>query len=429
MRRAAAVLLLAACGADRAPPPAAHDAAPVAIAADAAPVALAPAPALPCADRDEEDEAAAHDTMTLVPARFDELPAWADDRHAEAIPAFLASCAILDRRDGDEPIGVDGTSGKVRDWRRACRAARALPPGDDAAARAFFEREFRAYAVHGRDGPDGKMTGYYVETLRASRRRHGRYRVPVLGRPADLVSIDLTRFIKDARGRRIWGRHDARTGTIVPYWTRQELRRGAVDTDALAILWADDPVDVTFMEIEGSGRAILDDGGEVWLEFDGKNGRRYRGIGKLLRELGELGPGEGTMPGIRAWFAAHPERVDEILDQNPSKVFFSISKEPGAKGTQGVTLTPRRSLAVDRAFIAFSTPVWVDTRAPVPFTTRVEPWRQLVIAQDTGGGILGAVRGDIYWGADEAAADIGGRMGGPGRYWILLPTGVDAAGR
>jgi membrane-bound lytic murein transglycosylase A len=163
----------------------------------------------------------------------------------------------------------------------------------------------------------------------------------------------------------------------------------------------------------------------VWLEFAGKNGRAYRGVGGVLRNGGFLRPGEGTMQGIRQWFHDHPGRFDEIADQDASYVFFSVSKQPGAVGSQKAILTARRSMAVDRAFIAMSTPIWVEAHAPVPGQKGVtELWHHLLIAQDTGAGILGAVRGDIYWGDDAEAAELGGRMGGPGKYWLLLPRGV-----
>jgi membrane-bound lytic murein transglycosylase A len=190
-------------------------------------------------------------------------------------------------------------------------------------------------------------------------------------------------------------------------------------------MYADDPVDVLFAQIEGSGKAILEDGSVVWLEFAGKNGRAYRGVGGVLRGGGFLQRGQGTMQGIRQWFRDNPTRFDEIADQDASYVFFMPSKQPGAVGSQLTTLTPRRSMAVDRAFIAMSTPIWVETNAPVPGKKGVTAvWRHLLIAQDTGAGIMGAVRGDIYWGDDAEAAERGGRMGGPGRYWLLLPRGV-----
>ncbi len=368
--------------------------------------------------------ATASDSIALKKVAFSALPAWASDQHAEAIPAFLASCARLADIPDNDPVGHDGHSGKARQWRRACTAAAKVPAGDDAAARAFFEAEFHPYQAAGRAGTEGKMTSYYVQSLRASRRRHGAYQTPILARPADLVSVDLSSFVPDGRGRKVWGKLDPRSGALRPYPTRAEIRKGALATQNLELLWADDPVDALFTEIEGSGRATLDDGSEVWLEFAGKNGRPYSGVGKLLRDLGELPVGQGSMQGIRAWFVAHRDRFDEIADKNSSKVFFAISSRPGAVGSQGVILSPLRSMAIDRAFVAHSTPIWVDTRAPVAGARREAPWQRLLIAQDTGGGILGAVRGDIYWGADAAAADLSGRMGGPGRYWLLLPRAV-----
>jgi len=340
----------------------------------------------------------------------DGIEGWVEERYLSAQPPIRARAAELE--------------GEIKRLRAA--AAR-VPAGDDAAARAFFEAEFAPYAAHGKAGATGKFTGYYVETLHGSRRRHGRFQTPIHGRPADLVSVDLTRFFDDARGRRVWGRLDR--GALVPYLTRAEIRAGALARQDLELLWVDDPVDALFAQIEGSAKVILEDGSTVWLEFAGKNGRAYRGVGKLLRGLGELKKGEGTMQGIRAWFARNPHRTDEIIDRNSSYVFFAESERPGALGSQMVTLTARRSLAVDRAFVAFSTPIWVDTEAPRPGVPGARPWRQLLIAQDTGGGILGAVRGDIYWGDDADAADVGGRMGGPGRWWLLLPRSLKVRAR
>jgi membrane-bound lytic murein transglycosylase A len=409
----------------------ARDDAPDAAAPDetrAAPDDAAPCPRCPAAAVDPEGLATSpsvRDRLTLARVAFAELPGWSDDRHAEALPAVLASCARLDELADDAPLGVDGNGGRARHWRALCRGARRVPAGDDAAAKALFERELRPYAASGRDGRDGKMTGYYVQALRGSRRRHGRYQVPIYGRPSDLVVVDLAAFLPDARGRRIWGRYDAAKGAVVRFPTRAEIRRGALRGQGLEILWVDDRVDALFAQIQGSGKVALDDGTEQWIEFAGKNGRAYRGVGKILRERGEP-PGTGTMQGIRAYFAAHPEQFDEIADQNESFVFFGLSRKPGAIGSQGVVLTPRRSMAVDRAFIAASTPIWVETRAP-DLTGKVRPWRQLLVAQDTGEGIRGAVRGDIYWGHDAEATEIAGHMGGKGRYWLLLPRRLPVA--
>ncbi len=397
---------------------------------DAAPDASADAGALtglcPCSPDEAaavEGTSAPHDTLTLTRVAFADLPGWRDDALAQAVPSFLRSCERLKLLDDDAPVGADGHGGKARHWRKACAAAARVTAGNDAAARAMFEAEFVPYIAAGNAGPTGKLTGYYVAELHASKTRHGKYQTPVLGRPDDLVMVDLSGFIKDAHGRRVWGRLNK--GQLVPYYTRREIRQGALAKRGLELMYADDPVDVLFAQIEGSGKATLDDGSVVWLEFAGKNGRAYRGVGGVLRGGGFLARGQGTMQGIRQWFRDHPTRFNEIADQDASYVFFMPSTQPGAVGSQHTILTAQRSMAVDRAFIAMSTPIWVEATAPVPGKPGVTAtWRHLLIAQDTGAGIMGAVRGDIYWGDDAEAAERGGRMGGPGRYWLLLPRGV-----
>lgn len=385
--------------------------------------ACATAEAHECGDETVE-KPPAHDQLKLTKEKWSELPGWADDQHHEAVPAFITSCVKLAELKDDELVSVDGHGGKAKQWRRACNKASKLQQGDKEAAREFFESEFTPWKAAGRAGPVGKLTGYFVQEIRASRKKGGKYTVPILGRPADLVMVDLSQFIQDAHGRRIWGRHDDK-GNIVPYFTRSDLRKGSLAQQKPEIMYADDPVDVLFAQIEGSAKAVMDDGTTVWLEFAGKNGHKYRGVGGVLKEKGVLtGAYNGTMAGIRKWFADNPTRFDDVADQNPSFVFFKESKLPGAVGSQGVILTPRRSMAVDRAFIAHGTPIWVDTRAPLVSAPGTSAWQHLLVAQDTGSGILGAVRGDIYWGDDVAAAALGGRMGGEGRYWLLLPNGV-----
>jgi membrane-bound lytic murein transglycosylase A len=399
---------------DAGPPPAGGTDASVALAA------AADGGAPPCPAAANDPDPTVSDALTLVPATFADLPGWADDHLADALPPLIASCDQLAQLSDDTLIGVDGYSGKARAWRHACAAASHVPSADEAAARAFFEREFIPYQASGTKGPVGKMTSYDVQSLRASRTRHDQYQFPIYRRPPDLVSVDLSSFVRDGKGRHLWGLINGR-GELAPYATRAEIRKGALDGKHLELLWVDDDVDVLFAQIEGSGKVTLDDGHEIWIEYDGKNGRAYRGVGQVLRDSGELKGGQGTMQGIRAWFAAHPDRRDEIIDQDASYVFFKLSPHAGAVGSQHVILTAQRSAAVDLAFVAHSTPIWVDTRAPIRGGTGTAPWQHLVIAQDTGGGILGPVRADLYWGDDEAAADVSGRMGGSGREWFLLP--------
>ncbi len=374
--------------------------------------------------KEAEGAAPPQDQLTLAKVKFADVPGWADDHLSEAVPSFLASCVKLAELKDDDPVGADGHGGTAKQWRHACAEAMKLKGGDDVAARKFFEAEFVPYAASGKAGAMGKMTGYYVAEIRASRKKQGAFQIPVMARPADLVMVDLAQFIRDGHGRRVWGRFDT-NGELVPFYTRGEIRTGALANKSLELMYADDATDVLFAQIEGSAKAKLDDGKEVWLEFAGKNGRAYRGVGGVLKDKGELAPGQGTMQGIRKWFHDHATRFDEIVDQDASYVFFKESKVPGAVGSQKTILTPKRSAAVDRAFFAMSTPIFIDTKAPVVGKPGVvAPWQHLLIAQDTGAGIIGAVRADIYWGDDRDAEELGGRMGGTGRYWALLPKGV-----
>jgi membrane-bound lytic murein transglycosylase A len=375
-------------------------------------------------DRNDDRKGAPHDELTLTKKAFKDLPGWTDDKHAEAVPSFLRSCEKLNALKDNEPVGHDGHGGLAKHWRSACKAAAKVKPGDDAAAKAFFEAEFVPWQAAGKGGVDGKMTGYFVQEMKGSRKKQGKYQTPVYARPKDLVMVDLSKFTKDSHGRRIWGRLTDK-GQLEQYFTRKEIREGALDGKKLELLYVDEPIDLMFAHIEGSAKAKMDDGTTLWLDFGGKNGRSGGGLGGVIKSMGGLKtPGSGTMPGIRKWLADNRAKLNEVFDQVSSFVFFEEAKQQGAMGSQMVVLTPRRSVAIDRAFIAHSTPIWVDTRAPVAGSNQVNPWRQLVIAQDTGGNILGAVRGDIYWGDDAAAGDIGGRMGGKGRFHLLLPKGV-----
>jgi membrane-bound lytic murein transglycosylase A len=438
MRTLVVFAICGACG-DQSPPVASADpqrvmpivadasvaASDAGVADDAGVATQPPLVTAPCAlDDPTTTQGPPHDTLTLTKTAWTAVPGWTDDKLAEAVPSFLRSCDVIAKMPDAAPMGANGHGGKAVHWRKACAAARKVPAGDDQAARAMFEAEFVAWSAAGKKGVDGKMTGYFVQELRAARKKGGKYQTPVYARPKDLVEIELKQFIKDHHARRIWGRFDDR-GKLQPFWTRKEIRLGALNGKQLELMYVDEPIDLLFAHIEGSAKAKLDDGTTVWLDFNGKNGRSYAGVGGILKGLGALStPGSGTMQGIRKWFEQNRARWNEVVDQVYSFVFFNESKHAGALGSQMVVLSAQRSLAVDRAFIALSTPIFVETRAPIPRTTQYGPWRKLLIAQDTGGGIQGAVRGDIYWGDDADAADIGGRMGGPGKFWILLPKGV-----
>jgi membrane-bound lytic murein transglycosylase A len=360
------------------------------------------------------------DKLQLSRALFSDLPGWRKDKHADALVAFLASCVKLNALDKDAPVGTGPYGGRAGQWRKACAAAAAVPEGHHKKARRFFEKEFKVYATRGSRGSKGKITGYYVQPLRASRKRGGRYQFPLYRRPDDLVAVSLSDFVEDGRSRRIWGRMNDKGTKLVPYPARLEFRQAHAGSDDHVLLWVDDPADAVQVEIEGSGRALLDDGSVVMVAFAGKNGRKSGKLGTIARAMRALSKEEGPGP----WSKAALARYQKIADEKTSMVFFEIESRNGAIGSQNVVLTPRRSLAVDRAVVSLSTPVWVETRAPKAGKGPIVPFRQLLIAQDTGGAIVGTMRGDIYWGDDQDAVAIGKRVNNSGRMWLLLPRSL-----
>lgn len=357
--------------------------------------------------------------LRLAQVAFSDLPGWRDDRHGAALPALRRSCSRIAKLADKRPTARVAIGGTASEWRALCKRASTIDATDHDTARAFFESEFVPYSAANNDDPIGKFSGYYEATLRGSMRRYGNYQIPVYGRPKDLISARLDDFRSDGKGKRIWGRLVGKR--MRPYYTRKEINDGALKGKRLEIMWVDDRVDRFFTQVQGSGRVDLDTGERVRINFDGKNGRKYTAIGRVLIADGVLTQKTVSMQSIRAWLTDNPDKVDDLLNKNDGFVFFRITKRDGPQGSEGVTLTDERSMAIDRAYIPQSIPIWVDTNAPVPGKDEERPWRQLVIAQDTGGAIRGPVRGDIYFGGGERGADLAGRMKGKGRYYLLLP--------
>jgi membrane-bound lytic murein transglycosylase A len=353
--------------------------------------------------------------LALAPVDYAALPGWGDDKQGEAIAALARSCARLVELPSSEPIGHNGVGGTAADWLGPCGALRALDTGDNAAVRAYFETWFAPFRATSTDGQqDGLFTGYYEAELKGSLTRQGPYQVPLLARPDDLMTIDLGPFETDLAGRRIWGRLDG--NRFVPYWTRDEIDKGALGTHAHPLLWLADPVDAHILSIQGSGRIELPDGGQMRVGFDGTNGRTFVGLTRILLDAGKLAPDQATMPETRGWLEAHPADAPALMAKNPRYVFFRMIAGDGPIGAAGVALTPLRSLAVDARFVPFGVPVWLATATPDG-----APLRRLMVAQDAGVAIKGPVRGDIFWGTGAAAFAQAGRMKSRGTLFLLIP--------
>jgi len=360
----------------------------------------------------------------LRPVAFADLPGWRADQPEGALAAFRRSCAAILRRDDDRAMGGPH-AGTVADWRNACTAADDVADGD---ARAFFERWFAPFqVVEGGDG-EGLFTGYYEPLLEGALEPDERFRYPLYRRPDDLVAVDLGHFDPELEGESLRGRVEG--GRLVPYAERAEIAAGALDGRGLELLWVDDPIDKFFLEIQGSGQVRLRDGRTIRVGYADKNGRPYRAIGRDLVAMGALTAETVSMQSIRAWLEANPDRAREIMNRNPSYVFFhrleGLDEASGPLGSQGVPLEPGRSLAVDRRFWPMGAPFYLDATAPYPEGER--PFRRLVIAQDTGGAIRGPIRGDVFFGAGPLAEYVAGHMKSRGRLYILLPKGLAPVG-
>lgn len=340
----------------------------------------------------------------LKPARWEQLPGWLNDDPSQAWPALVQSCAGLRANAA---------------WSVVCQAVNAMPASpDDKTARAFFQAAFQPWQVLQPDGSvEGLVTGYYEPLLRGSRHFNYRYRYPLYGAPDDLLVVDLTTLYPELKNLRLRGRLQG--NKVVPYWSREEIENGAAPVRGKELAWVDDPVELFFLQVQGSGRIQLDNGQVMRVGYGDQNGHPYRSIGKWLVENGELTLDKASMQGIKDWARRNPERLPALLNANPSYVFFRELDNHGAGpfGSLGVPITPERSIAVDPRAIPMGAPVWLATSRP----NSAEAMNRLVLAQDTGGAIRGNVRADFFWGYGDEAGKLAGAMKQKGRMWVLLP--------
>ncbi|MBX3647969.1 MAG: MltA domain-containing protein [Rhodocyclaceae bacterium] len=390
-----ALLLLAGCAAQPTAKPE---------MAQAACPAPQPCPVCPVCPTAEPPMPPKPPAKPLQEARWEDVAGWREDNLAEAHGALLASCGALEK----QPL-----------WAGVCGEARALP-ADSAALRSFFESRFRPWRVTNPDESlEGLVTGYYEPLLKGSRARTKRYSHAIYGVPDDLLVVDLAALYPDLKNYRLRGRIDGRK--VVPYWSRAELAQQEEQLAGKALFWVADPIELFFLQVQGSGRVDLTDGSRVRVGYADQNGHPYTSIGRWLVEKGELKLEQASMQGIQAWARANPKRVSEMLNTNPSFVFFRELPDNGGGplGALGVPLTPGRSIAVDPRAVPLGAPVFLATTFP----NSDKPLRRLMLAQDTGGAIKGAVRADFFWGFGAEAGAQAGRMRQRGEMWALLPNG------
>lgn len=322
---------------------------------------------------------------------YADLSGWAEDDHGAALASFLRSCDRLDRYPADRRHGPAAVAVAAGEWQAICAEARYLDRTDDDEVQRFFERRFLPVAILVDGDGEGLFTGYFEPELRGSRQPGGRYRTPLYRMPA----------------QRSLSRHD-----------RTRIEAGALAGKDLELVWVDDPIDAFFLQIQGSGRVATPDGEIIRVGYAGKNGQPYFPIGRALIDRGEIAREDISMQSIRDWLRRNPDQAARVMALNRSYVFFRIVEGEGPIGAFGVPLTPERSLAVDPKYAPLGGPVWLDVADPLDPRLRL---RRLVVAQDTGGAIKGPIRGDVFWGHGERAAQRAGVMKSPGRYYLLVP--------
>jgi len=289
--------------------------------------------------------------------------------------------------------------------------------------RKFIQSNYRVYRSIG-SGWTKKVlyTGYYEPSYEGTMEKSTTYAVPVLGRPDDLIKIDLSSFSKQYTGKSITGR--ITDHTVVPYYDRREIEEGGVlDGNAPVLAWLKDPVDLFFLQIQGSGRIYLDNGQFLNVHYETSNGRPYRSIGKLLIDEGKIPKSEMSMQRIRSYLEDHPDETANILFYNPSYVFFKL-EEDGPLGFLEVKLTPGRSLALDRRLFPLPALAFIETQKPlVDGSGQITEWEmfsRFVLSQDTGGAIRGPARADVFWGNGTYAEIAAGHMQHRGKLFLLV---------
>lgn len=354
----------------------------------------------------------------LEPAGFGKLDRWPADDHAAAFVTFRKSCDALLRRKGKiAPF--------AEDLRGTCELAKKIAlPADKDTARKFFEDNFRPVRISKLGERDGFLTGYYEPIVDGSRTKQGEYIYPIYRTPDDLRTRvkQSIRAMRHRIGRKLAG-----------YFDRGAIEAGALEGRDLEICWLKDPIEAFFIHIQGSARIRLEDGKMLRVNFDAHNGYPYVSVGKILIDRGIIPREMMSMDAIRTFFAEDHEQAVEIMNQNRSYVFFrEISSLPGdmePPGAQGVNLTAMRSIAVDKNLHIYGTPFWIEASLPLERDDSDTKFRRLMIAQDTGGAIVGPARADLYFGAGREAGTVAGRIKNPGLFYILVPKSADPSKR
>ncbi|TWC16672.1 MULTISPECIES: murein transglycosylase A [unclassified Pseudomonas] len=355
-----------------------------------------------CNRGDKVEEPQTHALATYASAPWEALPAVSDDDLLAGFGSWRSACTRLK---------TDAT------WGATCAAA-ANVPQTAPAVRNFLKQNLDVYGLRsGDNSPNGLITGYYEPVYPGSLTQTASANIPVYGVPDDMIIVALDSLYPELKGKRLRGRLEGRV--LKPYDDAATIETNGVKAPVIA--WLTDPMNLQFLQIQGSGRIRLDDGRQLRIGYADQNGHPYRPIGRWLVEQGELKKEDVTMGTISAWAKAHPTRIPELLGSNPSYVFFNRNPDSneGPRGSLNVPLTAGYSVAVDRKVIPLGSLLWLSTTRPDGSALN-----RPVAAQDTGGAITGEVRADLFWGTGEAAGQLAGDMKQQGQIWMLWPKGT-----
>lgn len=357
--------------------------------------------------------------IRLKPATFAQLPGWNSANLLESFNTFKVSCRAFLRQDPERLVGSQFLSMKAKNWQPLCKKAMSMKKITESTVKKFFETGFNPVLFYQGKPVEGLFTGYYSPLLKGSPVQTSEFSVPIYGLPKDMLTVNLGLFFSDLAHRKVVGRIQGKQ--LIPYYTREEINRGAIKRRAPVLVWIANRIDRLFLEIQGSGAVELPDGKVMYLGYEGENGATYTSVAQVLINQGVMTKHNASMQGIRKYLQEHPDQMDSVMHQNKSFVFFRSLGHDAAYGAQGVVLTPGYSLAVDRKWVPLGTPIWLVTTRPDKHADNKKVLQRLMIAQDTGGAIRGPVRGDVYWGAGKKATFIAGHMKNKGYYWLLLP--------
>jgi membrane-bound lytic murein transglycosylase A len=348
---------------------------------------------------------------------FKDLESWADDDHHAAFKAFLRSCRALDSSAAE--LRPAQTPDQL--LLAVCRAALKQENLSRPEARRFFETHFQPFAVTPHSGK-GFLTGYYEPEFQGSRVPDSQYRVPLLARPDDLVTIPQGETLPGIDKSLQAARRNAKG--YEPYPDRAAIEDGVLGSQAQPIVYLREPGEAFIIHVQGSSRIRLTDSSVMRVAYAGRNGRPYTSIGRLLVQRGEMDLESMTLAKLMGWLKDNPGPAKELMRQNQSYIFFreanELGPEDGPVGGAGFPLVPGRSLAVDRQLWGYGLPFWLEGELPLSLE-RSEPLRRLMIAQDTGSAIVGPARGDFFFGSGEEAGIRAGLLRHVARFVVLKP--------